>query len=102
MDRDTRSDFDRNLFEANRGLERRQVGREQPVHHGLLVLLDPSYARERELEFFVHSGAVMLKSKCFGFDTIHENNAHPSESVGVEFARRQANDVTPVEFLPLQ
>jgi hypothetical protein len=67
-----------------------------------LVLFDPSYARKRELKLFVHSGAGMLKPKRFGLDTVHEDNSHPSESVGVQFARRQPHDVTPIEFLPLQ
>jgi len=64
------------------------------------MLLDAAHARERQLKVFVHPSTGMLKPKCFGLDTVHEDNAHPSESIRVEFARWQTNDVTPIEFLP--
>ena len=52
--RDAGSDLDGDLFETDGGFEWRKIGGQQPVDHGLLVLLDAPDFRERQTHFAVH------------------------------------------------
>jgi hypothetical protein len=57
--------FDGHLLITDRGLERRLIGRQQPIDERLLMLFFPSHSREIALQLFIHSGAGMAEAETF-------------------------------------
>jgi len=94
-------EFDRHLFVGDRGLERRQVGQEQPVDHGRLVLLGAPDQRQRLAQGHVAACAVVRERQRLELDAVHDDDAHAGESVVVELAERFAHQVAPGEALVL-
>jgi len=68
----------------------------------LLVLLDATNARERLLQGRVHPCACVREAQRFGFDAVHQNDAHARERVVAELVVRRLHELAPREPLLVQ
>jgi hypothetical protein len=78
------------------------IGRQQPVDHRLLVLLDAPNACERQLQRLIHAGARVAEAIGFRFDSVHQNDADTREGVVVELANRCLHEIAPGEDLTVE
>jgi len=97
-----RGDLDGDLLVADRGLERRVVGAQEPVDHRRLVLLLAPHLRQRQLQGLVHPRAGMLEAQRFEFLAVHQDDAYAREGVVVELADRRLYQLLPGEVLLLE
>ena len=80
---DAGRDLDRDLLEADRGLERRLVRRVEPVDQRLLVLLERRTWASASCSGSVHARAGVPEAQRLGLDAVHQDDAHPREGVVV-------------------
>ena len=91
--------FDRDLLIADRRLDERMVGAEQPVDHRCLMMLDPPHLRQRHAQLAIHSCGRMLEAQRLHLDAVHENDADTREGVVVQLADRLSRQLAPSEAL---
>jgi hypothetical protein len=92
-----RREFDRDLLEGDRGLERALVSRIQPVDGVLLLMLDATQRREPALKLPVitHASEAMGEHRGFVLDAVHEDYATAREGVDLLFAKRRQDNPLP-------
>lgn len=79
----------------NLWMQPRVVCREQPVHHGGLVLFDATNPRQRLAQVAVEACGNMLQTQCVEFQTVEQDDADACERVVIELADRLTYHVTP-------
>jgi hypothetical protein len=68
---DARRDLDRHLFEADGCFEGGLVGRVEPVHQRLLMLLDAAQPRQGELQITIHARAGVAEAQRLRLEAVH-------------------------------
>jgi len=94
--------LDRDLLVGDRRLDRRMICAEQPIDHRRLVMLNTPDLRQRQSQRQIHACGRVLKAQRLHLQAVHEDDAHASECVVVEFADRLARELAPGEALPVE
>ena len=94
--------LDRDLLESDGRLQRRLVGRVQPVDQRLLVLLHPAHESERTLKLLVHARAGVAEAERLALDAVHEDHSNPRERIRIELAVCRTGEIPPGESLAVE